>query len=45
MDGATLNQKVQRGYALSALKVGTSYDVYRSAALSDPIQADRKSVV
>lgn len=45
MDGATLNSRVQRGYAISASKIGTMFDVYRSQAadgLRDPIQPTNK---
>lgn len=43
MNGTLLNAKIQRGYAISAGKLGTLFDVYRSASgIDHPIQPSNK---
>ena len=39
MDGATLQQKIYKGYAKAALRLGLEYTIYRSADGQNPIQA------
>ena len=42
MNGAQLNSLIQKGYKQSAVHTGTPYDVYRSAAPGDPLNASNK---
>lgn len=42
MDGAKIQAKVNKGYAIAARKVGTPYNVFRSADLMNPLDLGNK---